>query len=437
MRLAGLVAVLMSVLAALVVSAADAQSQWEKPAAALAEQIAGILGPGQARLTIRNVSSLPESEVPAIRQLMEQDLKAHGIAVSGAESANAIRVTLSENARERLWVAEVMEGEETRVAMAQVDAGSTPRTQSASGMTLRAQTIFSSREPVLAALETASGLVIVEPEAIVISGRAANGWQEEKRVTMVQRHALARDARAVIWPAESGAGFEASLAGMACSGSYASGDGPAAAGSSGAWSVKCAESDDPWEISAGKISAGKITEGRVTAGSAGEVSTTSSANVSVAPIKAFYNAARNYFTGVLAPSMGVDLPAFYSFASIPRPAGVTALLIDGIDGKVQLVENGALKAVSGTRDWGSDLAALHSGCGGGDQVLASGGGEAVSDSLRAYEIPALEAVPASTPLGMNGTVMALWTAPDGKSTYASVRQGNGDYEVDRVTALCD
>jgi hypothetical protein len=432
MRLAGLVAVLMSVLAALVVSAADAQSQWEKPAAALAEQIAGILGPGQARLTMRNVSSLPESEVPAIRQLMEQDLKAHGIAVSGAESANAIRVTLSENARERLWVAEVMEGEETRVAMAQVDAGSTPRTQSASGMTLRAQTIFSSREPVLAALETASGLVIVEPEAIVISGRAANGWQEEKRVTMVQRHALARDARAVIWPAESGTGFEASLAGMACSGSYASGDGPAAGGSSGAWSVKCAESDDPW-----KISAGKITAGKVTAGSDFQASATSSANVSVAPIKAFYNAARNYFTGVLAPSMGVDLPAFYSFASIPRPAGVTALLIDGIDGKVQLVENGALKAVSGTRDWGSDLAALHSGCGGGDQVLASGGGEAASDSLRAYEIPALEAVPASTPLAMNGTVMALWTAPDGKSAYASVRQGNGDYEVDRVTALCD
>jgi hypothetical protein len=294
-------------------------------------------------------------------------------------------------------------------------------------MTLRAQTIFNSREPVLAALETANGLVVVEPAAIAIYGRAASGWQEQKRVAMAQKRALARDARAVIWPAESGAGFEASLAGMACSGSYASGDGAAAGGSSGTWLVKCAESDDPW----------RITAGRVAAGSDIQAGATSSGNVPVTPIKAFYNAARDYFTGVLAPSMGVDLPPFYSFAMIPRSAGATALLIDGIDGKVQIVENGAVRAVSGTRDWGSDFAVLRSGCGAGDQVIASGGGEAVSDSLRAYEIPAQEAVATSAPLAMNGTVMALWTAPDGKSVYASVRQSGGDYEVDRVTALCD
>ena len=45
------------------------------------------------------------------------------------------------------------------------------------------------------------------------------------------------------------------------------------------------------------------------------------------------------------------------------------LLIGGIDGKVQLVESGALKPVSGARDWGSDFAALHSGCGAGAQIL--------------------------------------------------------------------
>ena len=41
---------------------------------------------------------------------------------SGAESANLIRVTLSESARERLWVAEVVEGNETHVAMVHVGA---------------------------------------------------------------------------------------------------------------------------------------------------------------------------------------------------------------------------------------------------------------------------------------------------------------------------
>ena len=63
-----------------------------------------------------------------------------------------------------------------------------------------------------------------------------------------------------------------------------------------------------------------------------------------------------------------------------------------------MVENGALKTVAGTRDWGSDFAVLHSGCGAGTQVIASGSGEAANDSLRAYELPAQEAVPVSARL---------------------------------------
>ena len=153
-------------------------------------------------------------------------------------------------------------------------------------------------------------------------------------------------------------------------------------------------------------------------------------------IKAFYNAARNYFTGVITPSLGVDLPPFYASALLQRANGA-AVLIGGIDGKVQVIDGGSPKAVSGTRDWGSDFAVLKSGCGSGAQVIASGSGEAAADSLRAYELPAQEAIPASAPLSMNGTVMALWAAPDGRSLLAAVRSAAGDYEVDRVTALCN
>jgi hypothetical protein len=154
-------------------------------------------------------------------------------------------------------------------------------------------------------------------------------------------------------------------------------------------------------------------------------------------IKAFYNAARNYFTGVVSPGLGVDLPPFYSAALIPRAAGNGALLLNGIDGKAQLAENGALASVTGVRDWGSDFALLRSGCGGGSEIIASGSGEAASDSLRAYELPALEAVPVSAPLTMGGTVTAIWAAPDAKSVYAAVRTATNQYEVDRVSALCN
>ena len=92
-------------------------SPWEKPVADLAEQIASILGPGQAHLTIRNLSTLPNDEIPAIRRALAQDLKAHGVVMAGAESANTIRVTLSESAKERILVAEVGEGTQSQVAM--------------------------------------------------------------------------------------------------------------------------------------------------------------------------------------------------------------------------------------------------------------------------------------------------------------------------------
>jgi len=407
--------------------AAQAASPWQQPAAALAGQIANLLGPGQAQMTVRNLSSIAAGELAAIRSLLEQDLQARGVTVAGADSPNTIRVTLSENAEERLWVAEVIEGDETQVAM--VDAGpvSAAETQAAGGMALRRQTILTTHAPVLAALATAEGLVVLEPEAIAIYAQAADGWREQQRVRIGQIRPLVRDPRGTLLAAPEGQGFEAWLAGAACTGSFSSADG------AGGWTVSCHESDDPWVISQAVTPPAEAPQ--LPALQAAAPAASSAAQPP--PLKAFYNGARDYFTGVITPSPEVDLPAFYTAVLLPRAEGGAALLIGGIDGKVQLLENGALAPVDGARDWGSDFATLHSGCGAGAQVLASGSGEAISDSLRAYDLPAREAVPASAPLAMGGTVMAVWTAPDGKSVLAAVRAAPGQYEVDRVTASCN
>jgi hypothetical protein len=204
---------------------------------------------------------------------------------------------------------------------------------------------------------------------------------------------------------EGGAQFEAWLAGTQCKGSYEPAPLP------GQWTVSCYASDDPWPLPQSE----PIT----------------------VPVKGFFNGARNYFTGVITPSVGVDLPAFYAAAWIPRGAGGAALVVGGIDGKVLMIENGAAKQVAGTRDWGSDFAVIHSGCGAGSQIIASSSGEAAVDSLRAYEFPALEAIPVGAPLDVRGTVMALWPAPDGKTLLAAVRGAEDQYEVDRVSASCN
>ena len=403
-------------------SAEAAPGPWEMPAAQLAEQVAGILGPGQARLTVRNASSIGNDEIPTIRRLLELDLKGHGVLASGEESANLIRVTLSESARELLWVAEVVQGSETRVAMTPVGtraaSAAPPREQIEihreiylSPVDLSLGQPVEADDPILAVLETDSRVFVLRAqEVMVFHVPRANGKTQE--VSMSLNRPLPRDPRGTLIPASDGESFTAFAGGNRCNGAPVPPD-EAGAFMQDSWMLHCGPSDDPWPIAI--------------RGAAG----------SPTALKGFYNAARNYFTGLLTPSLNADLPPFYNAIPLSRPGFGVSLLIDGIDGKVQLLENGELKPVSGTRDWGSDFALLRSGCGGGAQVVVSGSGEAAEDSLRAYELPGLEAVPVSAALGMSGTVTALWTAPDGKSLLAVVRSAAGEYEVDRVTASCN
>jgi hypothetical protein len=404
--------------------------QWDQPGSALADQIAEVLGPGQATLTVRNLSSIGDSSIPAIRSLLEKNLRAHGIAIATGESANSVRITLSENNRERLWVAEITEGNQTRVVM--VEAGSnTVRTSSVSDyMTLRRERLpiantpirdGHSGDPILAAFDSGNTLVVLHPDTIEVLAFAEGAWQHYKYFSLNETHQLSRDARGIMIPTAERTAFTAYTGQTECLGAYS----PAAttpARPADGWTIRCHASDEPWPVT--------IPIG-AQAGAA------SMENIRVTPVRAFFNASRNYFTGVLSPGAGVDLAPFYSFGGVSRPSGIMAWLVNGIDGKVQIIENRALKPVAGARDWGSDFAVLMSGCGSGAQVVASGSGEAAADSLRAYELPAQEAIPASAPLAMNGTVTALWPAPDGKSLLATVRQASGDYEVDRVTALCN
>ena len=100
---------------------------------------------GRRDLTLRNLSTIPNESVPTIQTLLERDLKAHGISLAGEEGANAIRVTLSENTRERLWIAEVAEGATTQVAIVEAGPIAEQHAVSTTGLTLRAQTILTSR----------------------------------------------------------------------------------------------------------------------------------------------------------------------------------------------------------------------------------------------------------------------------------------------------
>src|ERR1700676_1303148 len=189
---------ILAVFAALSAEGAAVNSSWDQPAAPLADQIAAPLGPCQAHLPLRNLSSISNDEIPAIRRILEQDLRTHGITSSSDESANLLRITFSEDTRERLWVAEIVEGNETRVVMVHVDLAHQLAPQSTSGITIHKQLILTSHEPILAVLETPTNLVTLEPEDIRVYAHTSPGWAPVTSFPVALKRSLTRDPRGLL-----------------------------------------------------------------------------------------------------------------------------------------------------------------------------------------------------------------------------------------------
>jgi hypothetical protein len=407
-------------------NAVPAQSPWQQPASDLASQIASILGHGTARLMIHNLSSLPVDEIPAIRKLLEQDLRASGVAASGAANDTIIRVTLSESARDRTWVAEVIQGDNTQVAVVDVPQGpplpSNPRAE----MILRRVSLYESKEPFIGGFEFDNEMVLLTPHAVKHEVLADEGWEEQHNIPIPARPPLARDPRGLLLPTAQRRGFEAWLPGLHCTGSL--GD------LKEQFTIDCHPSDDPWPLT---------TTAAIPSSPASSPTPNPPPNpppplqtVPATPrIRAFYNGARDYFTGVVSPSQGVEIPPFYSAVNVQWKTP-NALVFGTIDGKILLADEGKIITLNGTSDWGSDFATIHEGCGSGLPIV-SGNGNSNTDTLRAYQITGSDASPSSTPLPIEGTITALWSAPDGKSVLAVIRNAQNQYEVDRVTALCN
>jgi hypothetical protein len=107
-------------------------------------------------------------------------------------------------------------------------------------------------------------------------------------------------------------------------------------------------------------------------------------------------------------------------------------------GQFRVSDGGSLKALAGSRDWGSDVVGVQSGCGSGAQLLATASGDGVEDSLLAYEVEGRDAVAVSPPLPLDGQVTALWPA-SGPAAATMVLEGGQplEYEAYSVSVVCN
>ncbi len=260
-------------------------ADWRTPEAQLAEKIAAITGPGVIALEVTNSSSLSSSDAEQIRRGLTDLLANSGVRIMQPDQAAAtVRVTLSENLRNYVWVAEIQQAAND----ASVAIVSTPRppdsatkAPSAPPLTLHAAPLVSQPYPILdaAILEGNPRRMLVLGENAVDVYEFRDGrWLQGQSLAVNHDRPFPRDVRGRVILRRDHL-FDAYLPGLICHSTNAS---PLA--------LNCLHNDDPWPLQTEDFA-----------------------------VSAFFAPARNFFTGALVPGIGQQksAPAFYSAAAHP------------------------------------------------------------------------------------------------------------------------
>jgi len=382
----------------------------------LAHKIAAASGPGAFALEVTNHSSLDDKSVREVRSALEAELHVEGVQTAKAEqSMGTVEVVLSESLREYVWTAEIVIGsDEKKVALVSLPRPSTGTPFAAAlPIVLKTTLLFEQEQPILDAslveMPGGSRLIVLDDGMVAIyhhQGANPGGrWEIEASLPIAHSRAFPRDLRGRLLLRRDHL-FDVYLPGTFCrTNSIAVAP----------LTLACNDSDDPtyndpWPLTP--------EDGGV---------------------RAFFASARNFFTGALSPSIGKvsNVPSFYSAAALPR-SSYTLWAFAAVDGSLHLVDGMTDQAIRGAK-WGSDLAAVHSSCGTGTQILASESGDTEHDGLRAFEIPDRDPVAASSAVEFDGrgVIVALWAESSGNSATAIVRRKDtGWYEAYRISVSC-
>jgi hypothetical protein len=244
--------------------------------------------------------------------------------------------------------------------------------------TIQKRLLWEQEKPILDAGMSESILIVLDPGSV--------SFYRERQLTqslpVQSTRPMPRDPRGrLIIDRDS---FRVFLPGMVCRGSIR----PAPA-------MTCAESAGPWPLDGG--SGAELAAGR------------------------------NYF-------VEPRLPAFFSTATVTGKR-----LVMGVDGRAHIYD-GTLREVGQVSGWGSDIAAVDSGCGGERQMLATRPGEGSEpDSIQLYDVAAGRVgVAVSDPATFPGPVVSLWPSERTGEAVAIARSAEtGRYEAYSLAITCN
>ncbi len=375
-------------------------SDWSGPEAQLASKIVAATGPGAVALDIANRSSLSREEFDEISRGLRVRLAASGLRfVSADQAAATIKISLSEDLQNYVWIAEIHLGAgESSVVMTSTPRGaSTLAGHDAAAVTIHKGLLWSQPQRILdvAVVDgSPTHMAVLDANQVSLYRLESGHWQPEQSLTIAHARPWPRDLRGRLVLRKDHL-LDAYLPGVLCRTTTSS-----------PLTLNCSASDDPWPLGADQIS-----------------------------LNGFFTPSRNYFTGALAPGIGkqTSAPQFYSAAALPRDK-YTLWLFAAVDGQVHLLDGLTDQAVK--LDWGSDIASVHSACGSGWNILATGM-SSPGDSLRAFDILDREPATISRPEEFPGPITALWTESNGNGAIAVSRNlQTGDYEAFRISFTC-
>lgn len=344
------------------------------------------------------------ADLEATRQMMESDLRAHGFHVVTDSSFDVkIRFTLSRDSSERLWVADFMRDGRQSAVMVPFELIAPDLSPWVTGIHLDRELVFSQNSPMLdfacdnsmdakdcgkILILTADKVVYMAPELNFPSAKIS----EERKWSRDLRGRLVRN----------GPSFEVSVGDAACQGDVNHMD-----------ALKCRlAAAQQWIFS----------------GPQSEQTSALLAND------------QDFFDWMGAAGPSTPQPkraAFYSVAGL-QVSSQPAWIATGLDGKARVfTEKGGdpLGSISG---WGSEIATVKSTCGTGWQILATAARDySESDAITIYEWIGNEFRADSGPMEMNGPIVAMWSASDGGSARAVVRNlKTGNYEAYLLKVGC-
>jgi hypothetical protein len=150
---------------------------------------------------------------------------------------------------------------------------------------------------------------------------------------------------------------------------------------------------------------------------------------------------RSVSSGILD---GKRLGSWFSAAQF-GPEEATRIMVTGQDGLARLYEEGP-DPVALFPGWGSEIASVHTGCGGGWQLLVTAKGDWTrTDMIQAVEIQERRAQSVSLPIELAGSVVALHSpaartageASAGAAAIAVVRNlQTGRHEAYQLSITC-